>query len=115
MIEDPASWISLVCTLMSAAAGFLSVRYWYLSSIVETLPLWALTPNAVEPLDASLSNTHWINGALESSNKTSRLNKMLRCGPEFLLRWALCPHYPGFLLNINPTRLSHDSRYCWRN
>ena len=76
MIEDPAKWISATLGLLSAGAGFVSVRYWYLSSVVKTLPLWARTPNAIEPLDPNTANAHWIVGVLESANKVSRLNRV---------------------------------------
>ena len=76
MVEDPAKWMSAILGLISAGAGFVSVYYWYLSSVVETLPLWARTPNAMEPLDPNTANTHWISGVLESANKVSRLNRV---------------------------------------
>ena len=76
MIEDPAKWISATLGLLSAGAGFVSVRYWYFSSVIETLPLWTRTPNAMEPLDPNTANTRWIVGVVESANKVSRLNRV---------------------------------------
>lgn len=64
-----------VLALTSACGGFafglLAAYYWWLASLVETMPMWG----DFEPVDPSLSQAGWIVGMMSAASESARRNQ----------------------------------------
>ena len=68
-------YVGVVISLLACSTGALSAWYWYKSSRVSIVPIWA-DKYGVEPGDQYASQSGQMAGVIRAASESGRLNKI---------------------------------------